>query len=177
MSAGRDCSSLTIRFASRSKPHSHAATKCASCRYGSTAPRRRRNPRCRIRSAHWPSSTWRELRNDSFDVDFDVLVNQLHGRTPRRASPAGSIRGSASRLPPQHGLSQRSPLRLMMLLAAWSGALDMSAPRHACAARCCSQPVRRTPENRCCWSASTRRVRLSLGRGTTWPLGAAITRD
>ena len=51
-----------------------------------------------------------QLRNDSFDADFDVLVNQLYGRTPDSVT-GGLDTWKRVKLPPRRGLSQRSRWR------------------------------------------------------------------
>ena len=65
-----------------------------------------------------------QLRNDSFDADFDVLVNQLYGRTP------DSVTGGLDTWKRVKAAAAAWPIAtfavaLMALLAAWSGALDI----------------------------------------------------
>ena len=88
------------------------------------APSRRQTPRCRHRFARWPCSTWRELRNDTFDVDFNALVDQLHGRMPgdvvRELDWWDRVKAAAAAWP-----IATFAVTLLTLLAAWSGALDV----------------------------------------------------
>ena len=65
-----------------------------------------------------------ELRNRTFDVDFNALVDQLHGRMPgdvvRELDGWGRIKAAAAAWP-----ITTFVVALVVLLGAWSGALDV----------------------------------------------------
>jgi len=65
-----------------------------------------------------------QLRNSTFDVDFNALVDQLHGRMPgdvvRELDGWGRVKAAAAAWP-----IATLAVTLAALLAAWSGALDL----------------------------------------------------
>ncbi|MDQ3445680.1 MAG: toll/interleukin-1 receptor domain-containing protein, partial [Pseudomonadota bacterium] len=65
-----------------------------------------------------------QLRNGTFDVDFNALVDQLHGRMPgdvvRELDGWGRVKAAAAAWP-----IATFAVTLAALLAAWSGAFDL----------------------------------------------------
>ena len=65
-----------------------------------------------------------QLRNETFDVDFNALVEQLHGRMPgdvvRELDWSSRVKATAAAFP-----IATMAVALLALLVAWSGALDL----------------------------------------------------
>ena len=65
-----------------------------------------------------------QLRNETFDVDFNALVEQLHGRMPgdvvRELDWSSRVKATAAAFP-----IAAIAIALLALLVAWSGALDL----------------------------------------------------
>ena len=108
---------------------------CASCRYGSTARRRRRNPRCRLRSAHLPRSIWRSCVTRR-STSTSTRWSSSYMDACRVKSYASSICGIASRPLQPHGRSQRSLSRLRRFSPFGPAALDVLHSTPMCSAFC-----------------------------------------